>query len=154
MDENDDESSQMSIDIQKRLFEILDFNEGEEEENTSSSNKRSKKTSEDKKKNSKVRDNTSDYSGYRTPISNVDNKSMNSNQDQHIRLCPEDGEKEDMDHSGNCFNNFADKDFQLFGIDQEACFGRISCNLNGSDRFKDERPIKLPSNDLNDFGVE
>ena len=84
MAKNEDESSQMSIDIQNSLLKILDFNEDEEEENTSSSNKRSNKASEDKKMNSKVRDNVSDYTGYRTPISNIDNKSMNSNQDSSI----------------------------------------------------------------------
>ena len=90
MAKNEDESSQMSIDIQNSLLKILDFNEDEEEENTSSSNKRSNKASEDKKMNSKVRDNVSDYTGYRTPISNIDNKSMNSNQDKHIGLYPDD----------------------------------------------------------------
>lgn len=154
MAQNDDDSSQMSIDIQNSLLKILDFNEDEEEENTSTSNKLSNKTSDNKKKNSKVRDNISDYSGHRTPISNIDNKSMNSNQDQHIGLYPDDGEKEDMDPSSNYFNHFVDKDFQLFGLEQDAGLGKISCNLFGSDRFNDERPIKLPSDGLNEFGGE
>lgn len=152
MAEQEDDSSQLS-DIQNNLFKLLDLNEDEEEENTSSSNKFSNKTSGNKK-NSKVRDNVSDYAGYRTSISNIDNKSMNSNQDKHIGLSPEDGEREEVDPSGCYFDPFVEKDAQLFGMDPESLFGKVSCNLHQSERFNRERPVKLPSDGVNDWAGE
>jgi len=149
MAENDEESSQMSYEIERSIQQMLDTQEDEDDAYTSGTNILSNETSE-RKINSKFGDNASDYTRRRTQISNVDNKSSNSGQDKHIPLTQEDVPLEDSEYTGNYFMPFMEKEHCFLGLEQEMNMNKVNSNFYESDRFTDGPPIKLLHNEFNE----
>jgi len=137
MAEKDEESSLMSYDIERSIHQVIDTQEDEDDDYSIGTNVFFNEANS-RFISKKFGDNVSDYAGRRSNITNIDNQSMNSNQDRYISLVQDEMSLDDNDRTSNYFIPFIEPENRFIGADHHANYSKSVSSAIVSDKMNDE----------------
>lgn len=153
MAENEEENSLISYDIERTIQQVLNTEEDEDDAYSCKSNlffnEANTRYSE-----LKFGDHASDYAGRRTQITNIDTKSMISNQDKYISFVQDEISLDGTEKTGNLFIPFMERENRFPSNTHENSFPESTSSLCVTDKYTDDIPYEINYGKAGDIKID